>query len=225
MKSAMRLSCLSSQSRSVNVKSKTRHASCKLPASRAIISPMMARRGGVACLSSGTDNNSATTVEKKPGVMDSVYNDIFTRSGNEALGYIEEDSAGQSNIFAYEPAKPYVSDDNAKLGSASGGIFAAITVAATLAIGYAGGKLYKSALTAQSSELRSLSFYTSSFQSEISSTSTNSFSLFPTDTAQEETISSAADESVAEVAEVAAIAEPAMENISEAAVVEVVDIE
>ena len=83
MKSAMRLSCLSSQSRSVNVKSKTRHASCKLPASRAIISPMMARRGGVACLSSGTDNNSATTVEKKPGVMDSVYNDIFTRSGNE----------------------------------------------------------------------------------------------------------------------------------------------
>lgn len=228
MKSAMRLSCLSSQSRSVNVKSTTRHASCKLPASRAIISPMMAKRGGVACLSSGTDNNSATTVEKKPGVMDSVYNDIFTRSGNEALGYMEEDSAGQSNIFAYEPAKPYVSDDNAKLGSASGGIFAAITVAATFAIGYAGGKLYKSALTAQSSELRSLSFYTSSFQSEISSTSTNSFSLFPTDTAKEETISSAADESVAEVAEVAevaAIAEPAMENISEAAAVEVVDIE
>lgn len=70
-----------------------------------------------------------------------------------------------------------------------------------------------------------MSFYTSSFQSEISSTSTNSFSLFPTDTAKEETISSAADESVAEVAEVAAIAEPAMENISEAAAVEVVDIE
>lgn len=225
MKSAMRLSCLSSQSRSVNVKSTTRHASCQLPASRAIISPMMAKRGGVACLSSGTDNNSATTVEKKAGVMDSVYNDIFTRSGNEALGYMEEDSAGQSNIFAYEPAKPYVSDDNAKLGSASGGIFATITVAATLAIGFAGGKLYKSALTAQSSELRSLSFYTSSFQSEIS-TSTNSFSLFPKEAAKEETISisSAADESVAEVAEVAAIAEPAMENISDA-VVEVVDIE
>ena len=47
---------------------------------------------------------------------------------------MEEDSAGQSNIFAYEPAKPYVSDDNAKLGSASGGIFAAITVAATFAV-------------------------------------------------------------------------------------------
>ena len=40
------------------------------------------KAAGVVCMSSSTDSN-ATTVEKKPGVMDNVVNDIFTRSGNE----------------------------------------------------------------------------------------------------------------------------------------------
>ena len=75
--------------------------------------------------------------------MDSLASSIFSKSGNEALGYMEEDSAGQSNIFAFEPTKPYVSSKGGSLGNVAGGIFAAVTVVATLEIGYAGGQLYK----------------------------------------------------------------------------------
>merc|ERR1712157_185487 len=56
---------------------------------------------------------------------------------------MEEDSAGQSNIFAFEPTKPYVSSKGGSLGAVAGGFFAVVTVVATLAIGYAGGQLYK----------------------------------------------------------------------------------
>jgi len=168
------------------------------------------KAAGVVCMSSSTDSN-ATTVEKKPGVMDNVVNDIFTRSGNEALGYMEEDSAGQSNIFAYEPAKPYESDEGAKLGTVSGAIFATITVAATLAIGYAGGKLYKSSLTASlGNKLQSLSYYQTTIEAEISSS--NAFSFFPTDTSEDaktEPVESAEVVESAEIVEIAEIAEVA----------------
>lgn len=163
--------------------------------------------GGVVCMSSSTDSN-ATTVEKKPGVMDNVVNDIFTRSGNEALGYMEEDSAGQSNIFAYEPAKPYESDEGAKLGTVSGAIFASITVAATLAIGYAGGKLYKSGLAASlgGSKLQSLSYYSTTIEAELGSS--NAFSFFPADTSTEDAKTEPVESAqVVEITEIAEIAE------------------
>ena len=81
---------------------------------------------------------------------------------------MEEDSAGQSNIFAYEPTKPYTSDEGGSLGTASGGIFALVTVAATLAVGYAGGVLYKAGIMSSTKTvLQPLSYYTTVIEAEL----------------------------------------------------------
>ena len=81
---------------------------------------------------------------------------------------MEEDSAGQSNIFAYEPTKPYTSDEGGSLGTASGGIFAVVTVAATLAVGYAGGVLYKEGIMSGSKTvLQPLSYYSAVIEAEL----------------------------------------------------------
>jgi len=98
----------------------------------------------------------------------SLASNIFTRSGNEALGYMEEDSAGQSNIFAFEPSKPYVSSKGGSLGTVAGGFFAVITIVTTLAVGYAGGTLYKqSKEDTTKTMLMPLSYYAALYESEL----------------------------------------------------------
>ena len=116
-------------------------------------------------VSTSTSSSSSNPAQS---AASSLASNIFTPSGNEALGYMEEDSAGQSNIFAFEPTKPYVSSKGGSLGAVAGGFFAVVTVVATLAIGYAGGQLYKQGQekTAEM-ELKPLSYYASLYESEL----------------------------------------------------------
>lgn len=120
---------------------------------------------------------SATVQSDQNGAMNKLYNDIFTKSGNEALGFMDEDSAGQSNIFAYEPSKPYESKEGGELGTAAGGIFAVVTVLATFAVGYAGGQLYKDSFVVKQ-ELKPLSFYVSSIEASVPTPAQSFLSMF-----------------------------------------------
>lgn len=114
-------------------------------------------------------SSSSSASAAAQSAAQSLASNIFTRSGNEALGYMEEDSAGQSNIFAFEPSKPYVSSKGGSLGTVAGGFFAVITVVTTLAVGYAGGTLYKQGKEETSKTmLRPLSYYAALYESELS---------------------------------------------------------